>query len=229
MSLANHQIKKDTQTITETVIINLLKMLMYRKWLNLDDKNDIKKLVDELLKSRKEDKIYNIKLTENLINVATYEPFDNKTEWKAFNGNNVVVLLSNLKIAGKSPVLNEFMNKYANFHKIIVVDSITEKARQILTSGKFIEIFEENEFMINITEHVCCPEFIVLKNEELENFLESYNAKRKDLLKQLDSDPMSRYLYLRRGQVIRVVRNSETTGQSVAYRIIIHRGNSGAK
>ena len=61
MSLANHQIKKDTHTITETVITNILKMLMYRKWLTLDDKGDIKKMVDELLKSRKEEKIYNIK------------------------------------------------------------------------------------------------------------------------------------------------------------------------
>lgn len=223
MSSANHQILKDSQTITKTILSNVIKMLIYRKWI----KNvEIDKLVEELIKTKKDEKIYNIKLSENLINIDTYEPFDNKKEWKNFNGNNVVLFMSNLKIAGKSPQINEFVSKYPFQHKIIIVDSITDKSRQTLTCGKFIEIFSEDEFMMNIMEHVCCPKFIVLKNNELDEILHTYNAKRKELPKQFDSDPISRYLFLRRGQAVRIIRNSEMTGNSVSYRIIIHKGSN---
>lgn len=228
MSSANYQIRKNTQQITETVITNIVKMLMYRKW--IDEKTDIKILVDELLKNKKEEKIYNIKLSKNLNDNETYEPFEDKKNdksWNGFNGENIVVYMTNLKISGKSPVLNDFITKYNNCHKIIIVDSITKKFRQTMSSSKFIEVFLENELMINITEHDCCPEFEVLNNQELSDFLESYCAKRKDILKQLDSDPMSRYLFLRRGQIVRVIRTSETSGQCVAYRIVIHKNTGG--
>jgi DNA-directed RNA polymerase subunit H (RpoH/RPB5) len=225
MASTNHQIKKDNNTITELVVTNIVKMLVYRKW--LDGNSDIiKKTVDDLLKLKKEEKIYNIKLQKNLIDIETYEQFENKAEWKNFNGNNVIVFLSNQKITGKSPILSDFIAKYNTYHKIIIVDSITEKARQVLSSGKYTEVFTEAEFMMNITEHVCCPEFTVLTIQELDELLLSYNTKKKELPKQYDIDPISRYLYLKRGQVIRIIRNSETTGQSVAYRIVVHKGSS---
>jgi DNA-directed RNA polymerase I, II, and III subunit RPABC1 len=230
MASTNHQIKKDSNTITESVITNIVKMLAYRKWIaegkDTEDQDFIKKTVNDLLKSKKEEKIYNIKLQKNLLEVETYEQFENKSDWKNFNGNNVIVFLSNQKITGKSQILLDFISKYNTYHKIIVVDSITEKARQILSSGKYTEVFTEIEFMMNITEHVCCPEFTVLKTQEIEELLLSYNAKKKELPKQYDIDPISRYLYLKRGQVVRIVRNSETTGQSVAYRIVVHKGSS---
>lgn len=223
MSSANYQIRKNNHEIAETVITNIIKMLMYRKW--MDKNSDINVIINELFKSRKDEKIYNIKLSKNLADIETYEPFEDKKSnaWKDFNGKNIMVYMSNLKVSGKSQILNDFITKYQNFHKIIIVESITDKVRQTMAISKFVEIFTEAELMMNITEHVCCPEFIVLENEELNEILEVYNAKRKDLPKQFDSDPMSRYLFLRRGQAVRVIRNSETTGQSVAYRIIIHK------
>jgi DNA-directed RNA polymerases I, II, and III subunit RPABC1 len=235
MSSANYQTEKSAQDVTKIVITNIIKMLMYRKWVN--GKIGAETIANDLLNSRKEEKIYNLKLSENLSNVDTYEPFDNKKEdskWKDFNGNNVVIFLSKLKVSsGKAPSLNEFINKYQNFHKIIVVDSITDKIRQSMTSGKLIEIFSEYELMMNLSDHVCCPKYQVLKNtvdvdndEEVTSFLKSYNVKRNELQKQLDTDTATRYLFLRRGQVVRVVRNSATTAESVTYRIIIHKGSS---
>lgn len=225
MSLIYHQIKKDNQTIIETVITNIVKMLIYRKWLNLSNMSQISSFVNELIKLQK-DKIYNIKLTDSLVTIDTYEPFENKTEWKNFNGNNIIVYLSDLKITGLSKILDEFKNKYVNYHKIIIVDSITDKVRQSISLNKFIEIFTESEFMINLTDHVCCPQVQVINNNEVDELLKSYGAKRKDLPKQFDLDPLSRYLFLKRGQIIRVIRNSEITGQSVSYRIIIHKSTN---
>lgn len=220
MSVANYQIRKDPEIINETVITNIIKMLAYRGWV---DNDDIKKISSELLNSKKEEKIYNIKLKKKLTDIQTYEPFENKKEWKNFNSDNIIIFLYNQKITGKSQQLTDFINKYNNYHKIIVVDSITDKSRQALTTSKFIEVFSETEFMINITEHVCSPEFIVLSNEEADECNKSYNVKKKEMQKQYDSDPISRYLFLKRGQVIRIIRNNEVTGQSVSYRIIVHK------
>ena len=110
MATTNHQIKKDNATVVETVITNIVKMLAYRGWIDNED-NNIKKIVDELLKSKKEEKIYNIKLNKNLVDVETYDPFENKTEWKNFNGNNIIVYLSNQKVTGKSQVISDFITK----------------------------------------------------------------------------------------------------------------------
>ena len=38
--------------------------------------------------------------------------------------------------------------------------------------------------MINITEHVCCPQFIVLTNEEADECNKSYNVKKKEMQKR---------------------------------------------
>lgn len=223
MSLSSYQIKKDYNTIIETVITNIIKMLAYRGWVS--DEN-IKKLVSDILETKKEEKIFNIKLQKNLLNVNTYEPFEEKKDWKNFNSENVIIYLYNQKITGKSQQLLDFINKYNNYHKIIVVESITDKYKQILTSNKFIEIFSENEFMINITEHVCCPQFIVLTNEELEECNKSYGVKKKEMQKQFDTDPISRYLFLRRGQAVKIIRNSDVSGNAVSYRIIAHKPNN---
>jgi DNA-directed RNA polymerase subunit H (RpoH/RPB5) len=222
MATTNHQIRKDNATVNETVITNIVKMLAYRGWV-INEDNSIKKTVEELFKSKKEEKIFTIKLNKNLVDVETYDPFENKKEWKNFNGDSIIVYLSNQKVTGKSQILTDFIAKYNNYHKIIIVDSITEKIRHGLSSIKYTEVFKEVEFMLNITDHVCCPQHTVLSNKEFEEFLKSYNIKRKEMPKQFDVDPMSRYLYLKRGQAIRIVRNSEMTGQSVFYRIIVHK------
>jgi DNA-directed RNA polymerase subunit H (RpoH/RPB5) len=232
MISTDYQIKNNNVTelnsnaIIKNVITNVIKMLIYRKWLN-GNSDFIQKLTEDLLNSKKEEKIYNIKLQNNLINIETYEQFEKKTESKNFNGDNVIIFILNQKIMTKSQIITDFISKYNSYHKIIIVESITEKIKQSLLTNKYTEVFIEKEFLINIMDHVCSPqEVTVLTTVELTDLLLSYNAKKKELPKQYDIDPLSRYLYIKRGQIIRIIRNSEITGQSVAYRIIIHSKNT---
>lgn len=108
---------------------------------------------------------------------------------------------------------------------IIIVDkSITPSALQfiqVLAPRMFIEVFYENELLVNITEHKCVPDHFLLTPEEKQELLEKYSVREHQLKGILVTDPVSRYYGAKRGQVFRIVRPSETGGRYVEYRVVI--------
>jgi len=68
-----------------------------------------------------------------------------------------------------------------------------------------------------VPEHVICPE------EELKALLEKYNIKRRHLPKILSSDPAVKAVGARPGQVVKIFRDSQVAGQSIAYRLVVSR------
>lgn len=132
-----------------------------------------------------------------------------------------IVRLIPQKIVGvtKIPVIKEFLDSYKNHHKIMIFDSITDKAKASLSTAH-TEVFTEDFFMINITDHIDSPKYEILSEQEVTELLNTYNVKRNNLNKILTSDPIVSYFNLKRGQVIRILRCSEQTQKSVAYRIV---------
>ena len=106
---------------------------------------------------------------------------------------------------------------------IIIPAKITQQAKQKLQdiSKEFpIEIFTVSELVVNITEHELVPKHTLLSEEDKKLLMQRYRIKDPNQLpKILLSDPVARYLGLKRGDVVKIERKSETAGKYITYRI----------
>ena len=180
----------------EIVLTTICKMLRNRTWIKYED-NDLTKLVEKIVKTEndmeyllKEKSEYNIKLYFNKISSI------------------------------KTTNLEDFIVKYKNNHKILVVGDINSSTRaQIVALGK-IEIFTKDELMINIVDNILVPKHTLLSDDDKKKFFEEYLAKPKELPRIYVTDPIAKYYYAKAGDIFRIERPSLTSGFSIVYRIV---------
>lgn len=102
--------------------------------------------------------------------------------------------------------------------------TITPSAKQAIVevqSHFTIEFFEERELLVNIMEHELVPQHIVMNDLEKQALLKRYRVKESQLPKIQVNDPVSRHYGLSRGQVLKIIRTSETAGKYITYRIAV--------
>lgn len=206
-------VKKDKENIRRDVLTNITKMLYGREL--IDDKSMTK--LSEDIKKKSDDDVYKIKLTKNIKLDS-----DNKEYIKKFDGTEIVIKIIHQKIQGiaKMPIIKDFLTQYQNNHKIFIFDGISDKAKSNLMDNLNVEVFTESYFLLNIIEHVDSPEFKLLTEEEEKEVMDSYIFKKKEMKKILTTDPIVHYFNLKRGNIIRIIRPSEQSGNSVDYRIV---------
>ena len=69
-----------------------------------------------------------------------------------------------------------------------------------------------------VEKHVLVPKHIKISEKEKEEVLKEYNITLKELPKILKDDPAIEKLNVKAGDVIKVIRKSPTSGESVFYR-----------
>lgn len=87
-------------------------------------------------------------------------------------------------------------------------------------SGVQIEVFTDKELLYNPLEHHNVPEYRVLAQDEIEHIKKSFNMKTDNFPLMTKTDIISKWLNLKRGTVLEITSNSETSGKYVSYRMI---------
>lgn len=107
---------------------------------------------------------------------------------------------------------------------IVIMLKITPFAKtDIITSLNefYIEIFSENELLINIVDHKLVPKHELLSIEEKKELLDKYSCKETQLPRISIEDPVAKYYGLKKKDVVKITRISETAGYTNYYRIVL--------
>jgi len=120
----------------------------------------------------------------------------------------------------------ERMKEQAVRRAVLVVETnLTPFAKQSIAEalhhGYKFETFSEPELLVNITRHSLVPIHQLLSREEKQQLLQRYKVKEMQLPRIQSNDPVARYMGLEKGQVVRIVRPSETAGRYVTYRYTV--------
>ncbi|EKD19767.1 hypothetical protein LZ554_001911 [Drepanopeziza brunnea f. sp. 'monogermtubi'] len=107
---------------------------------------------------------------------------------------------------------------------LVTAVTITPAALKIIpavASETRIECFMDADLLVNITHHELVPKHITLSRDEKKALLERYRLKDTQLPRIQLNDPVAKYLGLRRGQVVKIIRKSETAGRYASYRLCV--------
>ncbi|KAJ3391196.1 hypothetical protein HDU92_009151 [Lobulomyces angularis] len=96
---------------------------------------------------------------------------------------------------------------------VIYQKGLTPSANKVIQEMQpkyHLEPFSEGDLLVNITKHILVPQHVPLSPDEKKTLL---HLKDSQLPRIQPNDAVAKYYGLKRGQVVRIVRNSETAGK----------------
>lgn len=104
---------------------------------------------------------------------------------------------------------------------LVINDKISQNNMKSINALSLqMQIFNIKELQFNITKHIFVPKHEVIYDQnEIKNLLEIYSLKSKYQLPLImKSDPVCRYYGVKNGDVFKITRDSETSGEYILYR-----------
>lgn len=147
---------------------------------------------------------------------------DNTFVLTANNGENyaIKIVFQKISATGKQSMINEFFRDYSPYKKLIIAHDFNNKIVDYLNKHN-TQIFKESSLLHDIIKYRDQPTFELLTPSEMEKFKNEYNATDYTTKKLLRSDPIAKYFALRKGDIIRIIRPSPTSGQAIDYRVVM--------
>ena len=75
---------------------------------------------------------------------------------------------------------------------------------------------------VDISKHEFVPKHTKLSEADSEKLLSKYNISKKQLPKIFRSDPAIKEMDLKPGDIVKIVRKSQTSGESIYYRVVVN-------
>tara|TARA_B100000683_G_C12317522_1_gene485065 strand:+ start:140 stop:814 length:675 start_codon:yes stop_codon:yes gene_type:complete len=193
-------IKKNSRELRETVLQNIIHMLIDRKFLNTKNKQHY--LTEIKKKITSEDISFNSDYDHPyIINI------------KFLTENNVGKKQNLVKIL-------DYTNK-KNHYVLIVIDNKVNKFLKDFKRISNIEIFNYSEFFLNVTDHQLVPKHTILTQSEKEEVLKQYNCSIEQIPKLWKTDRIARHYNMQPGSICKIERISEVTGKAITYRHVV--------
>jgi DNA-directed RNA polymerase I, II, and III subunit RPABC1 len=192
----------------------------------VDRGDDVLSFREMLLSLNKED----FETDKHVINVQT-----SKTSiLYALSKNLRKTIINELKEKLKeSDNISEFTNKYGGKNNIIIVfnnESISTAVKSQLNKydkifqkhGGHLQYFSSQQLMFNPTKHEYVPKHTKLTEDEVKEFMKEYLARSKMHMHViLQNDPIAKWIGLKHGDIVRIDRYNENSGESFSYRSCI--------
>ena len=82
------------------------------------------------------------------------------------------------------------------------------------------QIFRESALSQDIISQRDQPKFELLNPKEMDQIKAEYNITDYTIEKIMKNDPITKYFALKKGDMIRIIRASPTSGEAIGYRIV---------
>ncbi|AYV80041.1 MAG: DNA-directed RNA polymerase subunit 5 [Gaeavirus sp.] len=210
-------IEKSQYQRLNDVKTNLINIFTNRGFINPENQ---KKYTDKMISQENDDLEYIIHL-------------DNATNYNTtIEKKRIYLKIFDYKISSinKDSPIGEFLTKYNDEYKFIIVENINQRSEKMIASYKTAcEIFKIAELKLNIIDHILVPKHIVLTVDEGKAVREAYNAKKRDMPFMSSTDPIARYYGMKPDEICKIIRPSVMTCEAPFYRIVVKSLGTKAK
>ena len=123
------------------------------------------------------------------------------------------------KHKGKQNIILIFNNDTVS---LPLVTQLAKYDKIFQKNGGMLQYFQIKQLMFNPTKHEYVPKHTKLTEEEVKDFMKEYLARSKMHMHViLQNDPIAKWIGLKHGDIVRIDRYNENSGESFSYRSCI--------